>query len=120
MPKTMSDAVIAVVGRRAFEIEVLESDLPVVVDFWAGFCTPCGKMSDTLAALVPLYADDFKFVKVDISDPANESLGRRFEITSIPLLLLFANGMRVDDVDLLGACSRKELVKWLDRISTRP
>lgn len=111
-------AVLVVTGRASFEAEVLESDLPVVVDFWATWCTPCTTLGRMLGELAPLYADRLKFVKVDISEKANAWAGSRFEITSVPLLLLFVGGMRIEDVDLLGMCTRKELVKWLDQVAS--
>ena len=69
-----------------FKREVLESTEPVLVDFWAEWCGPCWMMAPTLEAL----ARDFKVCKVNVDK--NQKLAGRFNVSSIPALLIFMNG----------------------------
>ena len=69
-----------------FKREVLESNEPVLVDFWAEWCGPCRMMEPTLEAI----ARDFKVCKVNVD--RNQALAARYQISSIPALLIFADG----------------------------
>lgn len=73
-----------------FQREVLESPVPVVVDFWAGWCRPCLRVAPELEALAEAHGDTVKVVKVDVD--ANQSVAVRYGIQGIPTIGLFKNG----------------------------
>jgi len=78
------------VTDATFRREVLESELPVVVDFYADWCGPCKQISPALAALSEEWVGSVRFVKVDVD--GNQEAARAYRISSIPAVLLFENG----------------------------
>jgi thioredoxin 1 len=85
-------ALTEVVGRPQFEAEVVRSEVPVLVDFWAPWCGPCKALAPTLEALAG-EVEGAKIVKVNVDD--NRDLAVAFRVTSIPALLLFKDGQEV-------------------------
>ena len=73
-----------------FEAEVLQSDLPVLVDFWASWCGPCRMLAPTVEALAEEYAGKAKVGKINVDD--EPELANRFGIVSIPTVLIFKEG----------------------------
>src|SRR6184192_393769 len=73
-----------------FEQEVLESDKPVLVDFWAEWCGPCHAVSPVLERIVEERGDELKLVKVNIDE--EQELAIRYGVQSIPLMILFKDG----------------------------
>jgi len=73
-----------------FEAEVLKSDKPVLVDFWAEWCQPCRMLTPTIEKLAKDYAGKLKVGKVDTD--ANRDVSMRFGISAIPTVILFKNG----------------------------
>jgi thioredoxin 1 len=88
----MSESLIVSTNKEDFEKEVLKSDKPTLVDFWAPWCQPCQMMIPALEEVAPEYHDKVKIVKVDIT--TNESLAEEFNILSIPTLITFKNGQQ--------------------------
>lgn len=94
-----------------FDAEVLQSDTPVLVDFWAPWCGPCRMMGPILDAVAEKYADRVKVCKVNV-DEAGDVAGK-FGIRSIPTLMIFKAGQQADMV--VGAVPEAELSQRLDR-----
>jgi thioredoxin 1 len=107
----MSQSVLAV-SDASFETEVLKSDLPVLVDFWAEWCGPCKMLGPVLDELATEYAGKAKIAKVNIDD--YQDLAGQFGIRSIPTLLLFKGGQVVEQS--VGLKSKKDLKASLDRV----
>ncbi|HKA27687.1 MAG TPA: thioredoxin [Gaiellaceae bacterium] len=78
------------VTEQSFEQEVLQSDTPVIVDFWAEWCGPCHAVSPVLDKIVDESNGDLKLVKVNIDE--EQELAMRFGVQSIPMMILFKEG----------------------------
>jgi thioredoxin 1 len=78
------------VTEQSFDEEVLQSDKPVIVDFWAEWCGPCHAVAPVLDRIVEESNGDLKLVKVNIDE--QPALSRRFGVQSIPTIILFKNG----------------------------
>jgi thioredoxin 1 len=78
------------VTEQSFEEEVLKSDKPVIVDFWAEWCGPCHAVAPVLDRIVEERNGDLKLVKVNIDE--QPALSQRFGVQSIPTMILFKNG----------------------------
>jgi thioredoxin 1 len=94
-----------------FESEVLKSDKPVLVDFWAEWCAPCRMMAPTVEALAEQYAARAKVGKLNVDE--NQSVTARYQIRGIPTLLVFKNGEIQEQY--VGATSKDVIVKMLER-----
>jgi thioredoxin 1 len=94
-----------------FEQDVVKSDQPVLVDFWAAWCAPCRMMAPTVDFLAEEYAGRAKVGKVNVDE--NLSVTSRYGIRSIPTLLLFKAGQIQEQV--VGATSKDVISKLLDK-----
>jgi len=94
-----------------FEQEVLKSDKPVLVDFWAEWCAPCRMIAPTVEVVAEQFADRAKVGKLNVDQ--NLSVTGRYNIRGIPTLLLFKNGQIQEQV--VGATSKDVLVKLLEK-----
>ena len=95
--------------EATFDTEVLKSDLPVMVDFYADWCGPCKMLAPTVEQLAEDYAGKAKIGKVNVDD--NMKLASEYGIMSIPAILYFKNGRVVDQI--VGAVPRKQLEQKL-------
>lgn len=94
-----------------FDTLVLQSDVPVLVDFWAPWCSPCRMIAPFLDQLADQYDGRARIVKVNIEDQPN--LGRRFNARSIPMLLVFKGG-QVHGTQI-GAVGKPQLAQLIDK-----
>jgi len=93
-----------------FDSDVLQSDVPVLVDFWAEWCGPCRMMEPTIDTIATDYAGKAKVRKVNVDE--NSGTAARYGIRGIPTLLLFKGGLVVDQ--RVGAVGKTEVQKMLD------
>jgi thioredoxin 1 len=106
----MSNKVVQL-NENNFEQEVLKSDYPVLVDFWAPWCGPCQLVGPIIEELAKSYQDKLKVAKLNVDE--NSNLSSRYQILSIPTLILFKNGQPVDSV--IGATTKHKLEALLRR-----
>ena len=97
---------------QTFEEEVLKSDKPVLVDFWAAWCGPCRMVAPVVEEFAKEFAGRVKVVKLDVD--ANHNTAGRFAIRSIPSLLFFKQGKVVEQI--VGACTKAHLVATAEKI----
>lgn len=95
---------------NSFDTDVLQSDKPVLLDFWAEWCSPCKMIAPLLTEAADEYADRLAVVKLNIDD--NPNTPQKFGIRSIPTLMLFKDG--AVQAQKLGAMSKSQLIDFLD------
>lgn len=95
-----------------FDAEVVKSDKPVLVDFWAEWCGPCKVIGPVVAEIAGDYDGKVKVGKVDVDK--NNQISMQYRITSIPSLLIFKDGDVVDSI--VGSVPKQEITKRLDAI----
>jgi len=98
------------VTDASFDSEVLNSAEPVLVDFWATWCTPCKLVGPLVAESAKTYAGRLKVVKLDID--ANPAAASRYRVRSIPTLMVFRDGAPV--VTQVGALSKTQLAAFVE------
>lgn len=99
------------VTTNDFRAEVTEADKLVVVDFWAEWCGPCKKLGPVLEDVAAEIGDDAKIVKVNVDN--ERTLGSMFQIMSIPSVLFFKDGEKVDE--FVGVRSKNDIVAQIKK-----
>ncbi|MEW6014319.1 MAG: thioredoxin [Candidatus Zixiibacteriota bacterium] len=100
------------ISDGSFEAEVIKSDKPVIVDFWATWCGPCKMIAPILEEVATEYDGKLKIAKMDVD--SNTKVASQYGIMSIPTLLFFKNGQLVDQV--IGAIPKAQLVNRLAKV----
>lgn len=98
------------ISDDSFEKEVIESHLPVIVDFWAPWCGPCKALAPIFENIAPQYADKVKFVKIDVDH--NPNTPSKFGVRGIPTLILFKEGQV--KATHAGLLSKHDLINFID------
>ncbi|MEH1968520.1 MULTISPECIES: thioredoxin [unclassified Nostoc] len=101
----------AQVTDSSFKQEVLESDVPVLVDFWAPWCGPCRMVAPVVDEISEQYKGQIKVVKVNTDE--NPNVASQYGIRSIPTLMIFKDGQKVDMV--VGAVPKTTLASTLEK-----
>lgn len=96
-----------------FEKEVLQSELPVLVDFYADWCGPCKMMGPIVEELAKEFEGKYKIGKLNVDD--NQDIAVRYRVMSIPTFLFFKDGALKETVT--GAVSKNELISKLEKVS---
>jgi len=105
----MSDNIVTI-SDSSFDADVIKSDLPVLVDFWAEWCGPCRMIAPLLDELADEYAGKVKVCKMNVDE--NAEVPAKFGVRGIPTLLLFVNGeIKAQQV---GAVSKNQLREFVD------
>jgi len=99
------------VSDDGFEQEVLQSDTPVLLDFWAEWCGPCKRLGPTVDALATEYAGKVKVGKLNVDE--NPNISFKFQIRGIPTILIFKGGQIVES--LVGLSQKDDLKKAIDK-----
>jgi thioredoxin 1 len=98
------------VGDRSFEAEVLNSPVPVLVDFWAAWCAPCRMLAPVVDAVAEKYEGKAKIVKLNVDENALTS--GKYNIKGIPTLLLFKDGEVKEQI--VGNTTKDTISKMID------
>ncbi len=110
----MASTDLLILQDATFDAEVLKSDIPVLVDFWAVWCGPCKAIAPTVEELAKQYKGKIKIAKMDVDE--HQQVPQQYGIRSIPTLLLFKGGRVVDTI--VGAVPRAKLEESLKKAIT--
>ena len=100
------------VTESNFEEEVVKSDVPVLVDFWAEWCGPCKMIAPILDEIAKEYGEKLKVCKIDVD--SNPDIAPKFGIRGIPTLIMFKDGNA--ESTKVGAVSKSQLIEFVDEI----
>jgi len=107
----MASSDLVILQDSTFETEVLKSDMPVLVDFWAVWCGPCKAIAPTVEELAKQYKGKVKVAKMDVDE--HQNVPQQYGIRSIPTLLVFKGGRVVDTI--VGAVPKAKLEESLKK-----
>ena len=107
----MSSDLIKHVTDATFQADVLQSPVPVLVDFWAEWCGPCKMIAPVLDELAPAYQGKLQIVKINVDD--NRAVPAKFGIRGIPTLMVFKGGQLA--ATKVGAVGKAQLAQFIDQ-----
>ena len=102
--------VVTYVTTQRWDVEVLKSDVPVLVDFWAEWCGPCRMVGPAVEQVAKIMADKVKVTKLNVDE--NQEIAMRYNVQSIPSLLLFKGGKEI--ARTIGAAPKETYLKFIE------
>jgi thioredoxin 1 len=102
---------VKVLDDQSFDVEVRNTSLPIIVDFWAEWCGPCKMLAPIFAETAVEYAGKVRFAKVDVD--ASPETPSKYGVRGIPTLILFKNGSAV--ATKVGALSKSQLIAFINQ-----
>ena len=97
-------------GKASFDKDVLQSELPVLVDYWAEWCAPCKAIGPLLDELAAEYQGKLRIAKVNMDEDVE--IGQKYHVRGMPTLMIFKNG--AVEAQKTGAMSRSQLTAFID------
>ena len=107
----MSDTILKLTDAE-FESQVIKSEIPILVDYWAEWCGPCKMIAPILDEIAKEYGEKLKICKIDVD--SNPEIAPKFGIRGIPTLIMFKDGNA--ESTKVGAVSKSQLVEFVDEI----
>jgi thioredoxin 1 len=101
---------ILMTGKASFEQDVIKSELPVLVDYWAEWCAPCKAIGPLLDELAAEYQGKLRIAKVNMDEDVE--IGQKYHVRGMPTLMLFKNG--AVEAQKTGAMSKSQLTAFID------
>ena len=98
------------ISEKSFEEEVVNSNIPVLIDFWAEWCGPCKEISPILEEISDEMKDKIKIVKINIDE--NPNLPSQYNVQSIPTLIILKKGELI--ATKIGSSVKSELLSWIN------
>lgn len=108
--ESKTDSTVTHVTTKTWDSEVLSSNLPVFVDFWAEWCGPCRMVGPAVEQIGKIMADKIKVAKLNVDE--NQEIAMKYGIQSIPSLVLFKNGKEVSRT--IGAAPKEAYIKFIE------
>lgn len=108
-----SERIVEVENAEGFQSEVLNSDTPVLVDFWAEWCGPCRMVAPVLEELATEMDGQVRIAKVNVDSPELQPLAMQFQVSSIPTFILFKGGEVADR--MMGAMPKGAFEQFINR-----